>query len=149
LDNKQIRHEGIVESVADGLVRVRILQASACAACKVASKCHTAEAKEKIIDVTVDGREAFHWQKGQAVTVSTSSTMAGRALLLGFGIPLLLMLAVLVAAIAAGCDEGTAALLMLASLIPYYISLWIFRNRIAHSISFQIETQQTSLNTQQ
>ena len=98
---------------------MRILQASACAACKVASRCHTAEAKEKIIDVTVDGREAFRWEKGQTVTVCTSEAMAGRALLLGFGIPLLMML---------------------VSLVPYYIGLWFFRNRIARSISFQIES---------
>lgn len=135
---KQIRHEGIVESVEDGLVRVRILQASACAACKVAARCHTAEAKEKIIDVAVDGREAFRWQKGQAVTVCTSGTMAGWALFLGFGIPLLLMLAVLVGTKMAGSSEGVAALMMMVSLIPYYIGLWFFRSRIAHSISFQI-----------
>lgn len=129
-----------MESVEEGLVRVRILQASACAACKVASKCHTAEAKEKIIDVAVDGREAFHWEKGQTVTVCTSDAIAGRALLLGFGLPLLLMLAVLVATLTAGCSEGMAALMMMASLLPYYIGLWLFRNRIARNISFQIES---------
>jgi len=137
---KQIRHEGIVESVEEGLVRVRILQASACAACKVAARCHTAEAKEKIIDVVADGREAFRWEKGQTVTVSTSGAMAGRALLLGFGIPLIIMLAVLVMALAAKCSEGLAALLMIASLIPYYICLWLFRHRIAGSIAFHIES---------
>lgn len=129
-----------MESVKEGLVRVRILQASACSACKVASKCHTAESKEKIIDVTVEGHEAFNWKKGQAVTVCTSGTMAGRALLLGFGVPLLIMLIVLVATLAVGCSEGMAALLMIASLIPYYIGLWLFRNRIARTISFQIES---------
>ena len=129
-----------MESVEEGLVMVRILQASACAACKVASRCHTAESKEKIIDVTVEGHEAFNWKKGQAVTVCTSGTMAGRALLLGFGAPLLIMLIVLVATLAAGCSEGMAALLMIASLIPYYIGLWLFRNRIARTISFQIES---------
>ena len=140
MERGQIRHEGIVESVEDSLVRVRILQTSACAACKVASKCHTAEATEKIIDVAVDSREAFRWQKGQAVTVCMSGTMAGRSLLLGFGVPLFLMLAVLVASLVAGCSEGMAALLMIASLVPYYIVLWLIRNRIAHSISFQIES---------
>ena len=135
----QIRHNGIVESVENGLVRVRILQASACASCKVAARCHTAESKEKIIVVAVDGCQAFIWQKGQTVTVSTSGTTAIRALLLGFGVPLLLMLAVLVVAMIAGCREGTSALLMMASLIPYYICLWLLRDHIARSITFQIE----------
>ena len=85
-------------------------------------------------------RPSVTWVRIRQVTVCTSGTMAGRALLLGFGVPLLIMLIVLVATLAAGCSEGMAALLMIASLIPYYIGLWLFRNRIARTISFQIES---------
>ena len=133
-----IRHEGIIKSVSQGHVQVRILQASACASCKVASRCHTAEAKEKVVDVytTVDeGR----WHVGQQVVVSTQGSMAGKALLLGFGLPLVLMLALLVTGLAGRWSEGLIALLMLASLVPYYALLWLFRKRIAAEIAFQIE----------
>ena len=37
-------------------------------------------------------------------------------------------------------SDMMAALLMIASLIPYYIGLWMFRNRIARTISFHIES---------
>lgn len=132
----QIRHDGVIESVNGSHVQVRIVQTSACAGCKVAAHCHTAEAKEKLIDVA-DG--TGRWQVGQPVVVTASSSMAGKALLIGFGLPLLLMLVVLTVLIAAGCSEGMTALLMLGALIPYYIIVWMLRNRIARTISFRLE----------
>ena len=46
--SNKIRHEGVIDSIDEGCVHVRILQTSACAACKVAGYCNAAEAKEKI-----------------------------------------------------------------------------------------------------
>ncbi len=136
--NTEIRHEGIVESVSDDVVRVRILQSSACSGCKVASHCNASEMKEKLIDVKArDGQG--RWQVGQAVVVSTQSSMASRALLLAFGVPLLLMMAVLAVALLAGGSEGLAALLAVGVLFPYYIVLALFRNRISKSITFKID----------
>jgi len=133
-----IRHDGIVESVEEGHVRVRIVQTSACAGCKVASRCHTAEAKDKVVDV-MGVRDAGRWHVGDAVVVSTDGSMAGRALLIGFGWPLILMLAVLVSTMAAGCSEGLSAALMLGSLVPYYLGVWLCRDKIAQKITFRIE----------
>lgn len=141
---KPVRHDGIIEAIERGHVRVRIMQAAACAGCKVASRCSTAEAREKLIDVAVAPGSEVHWHVGQQVVVSTAGSMAGKALLLGFGLPLVLMLAVLAVATAAGCSEGTAALAMLGSLIPYYIIIGLLRNRIATQISFQLEETETN-----
>lgn len=134
---KAIRHEGVIEQLQGSHVVVRILQASACASCKVASRCATSDSRAKLVDVFA--ADPSHWHVGQQVVVSTQSSMAGRVLFLGFGLPLLLMLAVLAVALAAGCDEGLMALLMLGSLIPYYAVLWLYRDSIAHRISFRIE----------
>ena len=133
-----IRHEGIVVKVENGLVRVKILQTSACAACKVAAHCHTAEAKEKVVDVT-GLADTSRWHEGDTVVVSTKAGMAGKALLVGFGLPLLLMLLTLVVAMAARCSEGLSALLMIGVLVPYYAVVWLCRHRLARTISFQIE----------
>ncbi len=136
--NTEIRHEGIVESVSDDVVRVRIFQSSACSGCKVASHCNASEMKEKLIDVRTQGAWG-RWQVGQAVVVSTQSSMASRALLLAFGMPLLLMLAVLAVALLAGCGEGLAAMLAVGVLFPYFVVLALFRNRISKSITFRID----------
>ena len=132
-----IRHEGTVESVDGEHIRVRILQHSACSACKVASHCSASESKEKIVDVF--HYKQHHLRVGDAVIVGTSSHSAGKALLLGFGFPLLLLLVVIGVLFAAGVNEGITALAALVALIPYYIGLWIFRQRIADNIAFFIE----------
>ncbi len=132
-----IRHEGVIDSIEGTLVRVRILQAAACASCKVASKCHTAEMKEKIIDVQCS--DTARWKVGQNVTVSTSAHSAGKAALIAFGIPLLLMLVVLVATLSTGCNEGKAALLMLGTVALYYIIVWLCRSRLEKDIAFHLE----------
>ena len=135
-----ITHNGIIDSIeADGHVRVRITQSSACAGCKVASHCSASESKVKVVDV-------YHClQKGlcvgDSVTVSTSQTVAGRALLLAFGLPLVLLLIVLAAMLMAGNDEGMSAVAALMVLLPYYIILWLCRERIAGNISFFLSPQ--------
>ena len=132
-----IRHEGTVESVDGEHIRVRIVQHSACSACKVASHCSASESKEKIVDVF--HYKQHHLRVGDAVIVGTSSHSVGKALLLGFGLPLLLLLLVTGVLFAAGVNEGITALAALGALIPYYIGLWIFRQRIADNIEFFIE----------
>lgn len=136
--SSKIRHSGVIESIVGDCARVRIMQTSACAACKVASHCNAAESKEKLIDV-YDGGLAQRYTVGQAVVVSTSQEVAYRALLLGFGVPLFLMVATLVVAICLSYGEGTAALASLAVLIPYYLILWVLRDRIRQKVSFQLE----------
>lgn len=136
MDNT-IRHEGKVESIKGKHIRVKIVQTSACSACKIASHCTASESKEKVIDVYQATSHSL--QVGDDVIVSTSGKTAGRALLLGFGLPLVLMLTVLVTLLAIGQNEGVAALAAIMVLVPYYLVLWLFRDRIASSISFTIE----------
>lgn len=135
--NNQIKHSGVVESVSGGRVVVRILQSTACAACRVAAHCNASDAQEKL--VYVDGVDNGAYTPGQAVVVSTSRQVAARALLLGFGLPFLVLVGVLVAVLLLTGDEGVAALSGLAALGPYYLLLWSLRQKVSGSVRFQIE----------
>jgi len=138
--NNKISHSGVVENIEDGCAHVRIVQSSACAACKVAGYCHAAESKEKVVDVYCD-TTARHLRVGQAVTVTASMQVAAHALLLGFGIPFVLMVLVLVLVLWLTGNEAKAALSGLAALAPYYGVLYLFRDRIRDKLSFSIEEQ--------
>ena len=81
-----IRHSGIVDSVGDDCVRVRILQTSACASCKVAGYCNASESKEKVIDVYGTAYAATV-KVGDHVVVTASREVAFKALLWAFGVP--------------------------------------------------------------
>ena len=139
--SQKISHSGVVERIEGDCIKVRIVQTSACAACKVASHCNAAESKVKIVDVF--GCDTANYSMGQEVTVWASRDVANRALLLGFGVPFLLLVCVLLIALRLTANEGLAALCVLGSLVPYYFALWLLRNRIQRGISFQIEEKNT------
>ena len=134
----KISHSGIVESISDGCVQVRILQTSACVACKVAGHCHASESKEKIVDVQ-NVCDAARLKVGDSVTVCASRDVANKALLLGFGLPFLILVSVLLIALKLFSDEGMAALTALSALVPYYGILYLLRDRIQQRMAFSIE----------
>lgn len=136
--SNEISHAGVIESIAEGCVKVRILQTSACASCKVAAHCNASESKIKVVDVC-GVANVSSLSVGQSVVVSTSRDVASRALLLGFGLPFLLLVAVLMIVLWITGNEGVAALSAIGSLVPYYLVLWLLRDRISRQVRFEIK----------
>lgn len=137
MSNNKISHTGIVEAVEGDHVRVRIVQSSACSACKVSEHCHASESKEKTVDVRgVDGSD---YKIGEKVLVSVRSTMGFMASLYGYVIPLVLMVLTLVLVSLATCSEGLAAVSSICVLIPYYIVLYLLRSKMSGKLRFQLE----------
>ena len=136
--SNEISHAGVIESIAEGCVKVRILQTSACASCKVAAHCNASESKVKVVDVC-GVANVSSLSVGQSVVVSTSRDVANRALLLGFGLPFLLLVAVLMIVLWRTGNEGVAALSAIGSLVPYYFVLWLLRDRISRQVRFEIK----------
>lgn len=133
-----IRHSGIVDSFTEqGDVMVRIQQMAACAGCKVSHTCHMAEMKEKLVSVPCPSQRRL--SVGDEVVVVASGQTAFRALLIGFALPLALMLAVMAIMLLSGCSEMSSAVGMLLSLIPYYAVVACFRKTIARGMTFWIE----------
>ena len=135
--SNKINHNGIVDGVEEGCVRVRILQSSACSACKVAAHCNASETKEKIIEVQV--ADAVKYQLGDSVIVVADKVEGLRASLYGYLLPLILMVVSLVAVLKITQSEGYAAMSALGILIPYYIGLYLLRNKLRNKLSFSLE----------
>lgn len=135
--SNKIKHAGVVDGVAGECVRVRILQSSACSACKVAAHCNASETKEKIIDVM--DADASHYQKGDQVMVVADTAVGFRASLYGYLLPLILMVVTLVGVLAATHSEGLAAVSALGILMPYYVLLFLMRNKLRNRLSFTLE----------
>jgi sigma-E factor negative regulatory protein RseC len=135
--SNKIKHSGVVENILGDSVQVRIVQTSACAACKVAGYCNASESKEKLVDVY--HADTRNLRVGDVVTVTASTQVAAQALLLGFGLPFVVLVAVLIVVLLITGNEGAAALSGLGALVPYYAVLFLFRNRIRDKLSFSIE----------
>ena len=138
---EKIRHSGIVDSVSGDCVKVRILQTSACASCKVAGYCNASESKEKVVDVY--GREhAGRLRVGDSVVVTASREVAMSALAIGFGVPFVILLVVLFAVAWLTSDETLGALVAIAALAPYYLALYLLRDKMRSRMTFSIEADE-------
>ena len=134
-----IQHVGTVESIAGNHVRVRIVQTSACATCVAHKYCNSSESKEKMIDVYT--KDAVHYQVGQTVKVLGTTSMGMRAVLWAFGVPFVVLVAVLYATwMVTGGDEPLSALAALASLALYYLVLYFCRGKMAKRFVFTISS---------
>ena len=120
----KISHSGIVASINKGCVQVRILQTSACAACKVAGHCNASESKEKIVDV-LNVNDISTLKVGDHVIVTASHDVV--------------LVTVLLIMLKVFSNEGLAAITALLSLIPYYWVLYLMRDKIQKKMSFFIE----------
>ena len=133
-----IKHEGRVDSIDGDCIHVRIVQASACAACGAKSLCSAAESKEKIVDVY--GADTTAYQVGQRVMVEGAATMGMKAVRLAFLFPLLLLVdAVALVMWLADGNEALAALAALLVLTVYFLLLFANKKKLAREFTFTIK----------
>lgn len=137
--SNKIKHSGIVESIENGCVCVRIMQSSACSACKVAAHCNASETKEKIVEVNTP--QADDYQVGDRVVVVADAAVGFRASLYGYLLPLAVMVVTLVVVLKVTHSEGLAAVSALGVLIPYYIGLYLLRGKLKSRLSFAIQQE--------
>ena len=131
-----IRHEGVIDSIEGQDVIVRITQSSACGGCQARNICRAAESKEKLVEVHC--ADAGSFDVGQTVTVAGAESLGLKAVTFAFGLPLLLLLAALVTTVAVAGSEKVAAMAALGILVPYYLVLFLLRDRIKKEFRFRI-----------
>ena len=130
---EEIRHNGIVLSIAGGIARVQIVQTSACAACKARQMCTSAESQEKIIEATM----LEPMSVGDAVEVVVREKLAWKAVVLGYILPfVVMMLVIVVLDIATEWDEAVVGTTALCAIAVYYLVLRLFRNKIQKEFNF-------------
>ncbi len=129
-----IKHDGIVIAVnANGTVRVKIVQTSACAACKAKAMCASAESKEKEIEAIGDGLLTV----GDTAEVLVQQKLGWKAVLLAYILPFVVMLGVVV--IGNGLQvigEEIIGTIALCAMGVYYIVLGFFKDKIQKEFSF-------------
>lgn len=138
-----IQHFGTVVSIEGAHVVVRILQASACSSCSAASLCRSSETKEKELDIWDNDSSCL--SVGDSVRVEGSVGQGLRATWWAYGAPLVLLVLVLMVAVELTGSEGWSAVIALASLVPYYIALYLMRGRLQQRLTFRIVESKTTI----
>lgn len=131
--DSEIKHSGVVLSIAGDTARIKILQTSACSACKAKEMCTSSESQEKIITaVMLEPLEV-----GEKAEVIVREQLAWRAILLGYILPFIVMVAVIIFLdYATSLDETISGSIGLCSIAVYYLVLRLFRNKIQKHFSF-------------
>ena len=146
---KMIKHDGIIIALnEDGTALVRIVQTSACAACKAKAMCASAESAEKEMTVVLLGDE--QWAVGNEVEVMVQQKMGWKAVVLAYLLPFFVMLAVMfvgneLLAMGDGATgilgdeakrEAVLGTVALCAMALYYLVLGMFKDRLQKEFSF-------------
>lgn len=135
--NKEIiEHQAIVRSVSGKSAQVEILVRSACSACHAKMLCSASDESRRIIDVVLESENQV--EVGQTVNVYGSKSWGLIAVVLAYVVPLVLILAVLIISKACSIPDNVAGLASIGVLVPYFLVLYILRNRMGRSIVFKI-----------
>lgn len=131
-----IQHKGIVDAVSDRMIKVRVTQMSACSSCLLSGRCHSADGRDRIIEVSADHPDEYH--VGDHVMVCADARVGHLAVFLGFGVPLVLLVCSVILGRLATGNDVTAALGGLAALIPYFVLLYLLRQKVGRLFSFRL-----------
>ena len=135
--NSEISHRGRVVSVTPEFTTVEIVSESACSACHAKGFCSLGESKLKRVEVPTSGWSGL--KPGDEVEVVLKASMGHRAVLFAYLLPLVVLVAVLLAAVTAGLSELHAGLAALAAVAVYYFCLWLMRGRLRKEYIFNIK----------
>lgn len=134
---EEVKHLGVVESIHENTMRVRVEQTSACTGCNAGSVCSSADKKDKWIDIPSFTGE---YHSGQSVFVVGKTSFGLKAVALAYVIPLFLMMTVLVISslwLFPGKD-ALAAILSLSATILYFFILYPFRKTLKNRFDFTV-----------
>ncbi|NJO89303.1 MAG: SoxR reducing system RseC family protein [Chloroflexia bacterium] len=133
---KTIEHTGVVKRVDNDSIIVSIIKNSGCASCEAKGSCNVSEVEEKEIEIR---KFSGKYSVGEHVEVFFSESLGYRALFFGYVLPFIIVLTVLIVLTVANMNEGKAGLFALGSLIPYYLALFLTKNRQRNKFSFSIK----------
>jgi len=130
-----VQHDGTVKKVDSNSVLVSISSESACSGCHAEKLCTISGEKEKIVEI----KGNYDVAPGDAVTILMEQSMGYKALFIGYLIPLLIVMASLIIMSSFSVSELLTGLISISVLVPYFLILFFFRNRIDRGFTFKLK----------
>ena len=134
---KEIAHNGLIKEIIGNEIKVSFYAQEACSSCNLKSNCSVSDVKEKIVDVKTFNPGDY--KLGESVTIYFKQSLGFRALFLGYVLPFILLLTTMIVSLAVTEKELLSGLLSLAILVPYYLILYLSKNKIKKTFTFSIK----------
>lgn len=135
-DLEAIKHSGVIKEIDDHQYYVSIVAQSACASCSVKGVCNVSEMKDEIVEVARNKTENFN--VGDKVEILMEKAQGTKAVMLGYVIPFILVLVTLIVSLNLVDNEGIAGLISIGILVPYYLILYVNRDKLKTAFRFRI-----------
>ncbi len=135
---ERIEHEGIIASINGHHIQVKIVNMSACSECHAKGACSAADMQDKIIDIH---QEIADLKPGDKVMITGEKSTGKQAVLLAYVYPLIVVLTVLATVYSLTANELAAGMAALGCLVPYYLIIALFKEKLKNRFSFQIKHQ--------
>jgi sigma-E factor negative regulatory protein RseC len=133
--SNKVIHNGFVKEINPGKITVGMTVLSGCASCQIKGACNMAEKTDKDIEIECDSST---YKIGQEVMVELETSLGLKAILFSYVLPLVIIITTLIIATSFIKNELLVALLALASIIPYYLILYIFKKNISKKFTYNV-----------
>jgi sigma-E factor negative regulatory protein RseC len=130
-----IEHDGMVETVDDKTVFVRISRSSACHHCSAGNLCGMNDASEKVLEIPV---HASTLKPGDKVTVGIPQKSAMSAIVVAFILPSILLLTAIFVFNSMDVSDLESAALSLGIVAVYMLFLSFFRKLLKQKFVLKI-----------
>ena len=136
----RIVHEGKIVEMDKESISVEIVNKSACAACHAKGVCGASDEQVRIIVLPQTLATATaDYQVGDSVKLVLSASLGMKAVILAYGLPLLVLLVAILVFSALKLEQLYVGLFSLAAVAVYYIIFAIFRDKLDKEFVFHIE----------
>ena len=134
---EEVSHAGRIVEITPEYTTVEIVSESACSSCHAKGLCSLGESKSKVIQLPTRGWD--NYKVGDEVNVTLSATMGHKAVWVAYVIPLVIMMGVLLALVAAGVGELASGLCAIGAVAVYYLCIKLFGGRLKNEYIFNIK----------
>lgn len=129
MESEKVCKEGIVRKVQDDRLWVEVVVSSACGGCAAKSLCNISEKKNELVEaVNVTGEE---FSVGETVRIQMVQKLANKAVVLGYLLPFVILVAGLFVCYALTQIEWVSVLVGIGLTALYYVILKLMDKRLA------------------
>lgn len=134
-DKTNIEHKGIVKEINNDSIIVKVEPEATCSACRAKTFCG-ADTNEKIVEIN---KWTGEYNIGDQVKIIMKQALGYKAVVYGYIAPFFVLFLSIIVLISIGMNEGIAGLISLALLVPYYYTLYFFRDSLKKQFTFSIK----------
>lgn len=136
METQPICRDGIVRKIEEGHLLVEITVSSACGECRAKSICMPSERKQEL----VEAQNPYHQEfvVGEVVTLNLQSSSGRKAVILGYLMPFLVLLASFLLTFLFTDKEWIPVLVSLVCTFLYFVVLYRFKNRMDEQFTFYV-----------